>query len=209
MKKILIFILCMLFLGTIAGCKKQDEDSQLDAKPVIYLYPKEKTKVSVSLNYTGKLTVSYPKYDEGWNVTAYPDGTLIDENHKKYNYLFWEGIDSNTYTFEEGFCVKGEDAAAFLEEKLDLLGLNRTEANEFIVYWLPIMEANEYNLVSFNPEAYLESTKLVVNPTPDTVIRVFMVVKASNKYVEITPQVLEKVTRSGFTVVEWGGAQAK
>ena len=42
----------------------------------------------------------------------------------------------------EGFCVKGEDTAAFLEDALSKLGLNRKEANEFIVYWLPLMEQN-------------------------------------------------------------------
>ena len=37
--------------------------------------------------------------------------------------------------FSEGFVVKGEDSAAFLEEKLEILGLNYKEAEEFIIYW--------------------------------------------------------------------------
>ena len=39
-------------------------DSNLDAKPVIYLYPEETMDVCVSLSYGGTLTTTYPKYDE-------------------------------------------------------------------------------------------------------------------------------------------------
>ena len=48
-----------------------------------------------------------------------------------------------------GFVVKGEDTAAFLQEKLAYLGLTPREYNECIVYWLPRLEGNPYNLISF------------------------------------------------------------
>ena len=47
-------------------------------KPVIYLYPEQEQDVSVRLDYDGKLTCTYPEYDDGWDVTAAPDGTLTD-----------------------------------------------------------------------------------------------------------------------------------
>ena len=47
-------------------------------KPVIYLYPEEETEVAVKLNLDGKLTCTYPAYENGWQVTAAPDGTLTD-----------------------------------------------------------------------------------------------------------------------------------
>ena len=46
------------------------------------------------------------------------------------------------YDFSTGFCVPGSGTAEFLEDALGKLGLNRTEANEFIVYWLPLMQEN-------------------------------------------------------------------
>ena len=48
-----------------------------------YLYPSEVIEVSVELDFDG-LTVTYPEYDGGWSVTAYPDGTLIDESGAEY-----------------------------------------------------------------------------------------------------------------------------
>ncbi len=178
-------------------------------KPVIYLYPEEKTDVSVSLELKGKLTCTYPLYNEGWNVTAFPDGTLTDKKGQSYNYLYWEGDIKANYDFSKGFCVKGTDTAEFLENALEKLGLNRKEANEFIVFWLPLMQNNEYNIISFQTTAYTDAAKLLVTLAPDTVIRVFMTYIPSEKYVETEEQALSAPERKGFTVVEWGGTEIK
>lgn len=87
------------------------------------------------------------------------------------------------------------------------LGLTPREANEFILYWLPRMEGNAYNLISFQNEAYTETAALSINPQPDTLLRVFMAWKGLDKPMEVSPQMLEPVQRTGFTVVEWGGAE--
>ena len=179
------------------------------AKPVIYLYPEEETEVSVELSLNGELTCTYPAYNSGWKVTALPDGTLTDAKGQTYNYLYWEGEAEMDYDFSEGFCIKGEDTAAFLEEALEELGLTRREANEFIVYWLPMMEQNSYNLISFQTENYTDAAKLAVSPTPDTVIRVFMAWKGAEEFTEIPEQELTPPERTGFTVVEWGGTEVK
>lgn len=36
-----------------------------------------------------------------------------------------------------------------MEEKLAILGLNDREAEEFIIYWLPKLQENEYNYTIF------------------------------------------------------------
>ena len=177
-----------------------------DEKPVIYLYPETVTDVTVKLNYDGQLTCTYPEYKDGWQVTARPDGTLTDANGQTYNYLYWEGLSREPYDLSEGFCVAGTDTAAFLEDALARLGLNRREANEFMVYWLPLMEQNPYNLIAFQSDAYTHRAELAVEPAPDTVIRVFMAWKPLENPVDIPPQTLTAPARTGFTVVEWGGA---
>ena len=178
-------------------------------KPVIYLYPEEETDVSVKLVLDGKLTCTYPAYNTGWNVTAAPDGTLTDANGQTYNYLYWEGETNAQWDMSEGFCIKGEDTAAFLEEALKKLGLTRREANEFIVYWLPLMEQNPYNIISFQTDVYTDAAELQIDPAPDTVIRVFMTYQASDYMLRVLPQKLTAPERSGFTVVEWGGTEVK
>ena len=176
-------------------------------KPVIYLYPEVETAVSVKLNLNGKLTCTYPAYNDGWEVMAAPDGTLTDAKGQTYNYLYWEGETNAQWDMSSGFCVKGEDTAAFLEDALEKLGLTRREANEFIVYWLPLMEQNPYNLISFQTERYTKAAELQITPAPDTVIRVFMVWQKSEYSINLPPQVLSGPERTGFTAVEWGGME--
>ena len=182
---------------------------ECDAKPVIYLYPESKTDVTVKLDYAGELTCTYPEYQDGWKVTASPDGTLTDADGQTYNYLYWEGENSVSYDFSSGYCVAGSDTVSFLEDALQQLGLTRQEANEFIVYWLPLMKENPYNLITFQSDVYTQAAQLSVDPTPDTVIRVFMAWKPLKDAVEIPAQDLTAPDRTGFTVVEWGGSQVR
>ena len=147
------------------------------AKPVIYLYPEETTKVSVKLGRSEKLTCSYPKYEEkGWDVIAEPSGKLTDINTGRELYcLYWEGKNTNETNMNEGFVIKGEDTIKFLEEKLEILGLNEKEAQEFIIYWLPQMEDNKYNYIRFETiEEINNNMPLEITPVPDNIIRINM-----------------------------------
>jgi CarboxypepD_reg-like domain len=178
-------------------------------KPVIYLYPTEKQEVHVKLDYKGELSHTYPKYkDGGWTVTAEPNGTLWDEKGQEYYALFWEGIPKEDIIPQDGFVISGEETAAFLEEKLAFLGLNRREANEFIMFWLPRMENNAYNLIHFASEAYEKQAELIVTPQPETSIRVMMLTQPLKNNIQFPLQDLSslKKERKGFTLVEWGGA---
>lgn len=183
----------------------------LSAKPIIYLYPETATECSVRVALDGALTCTYPAHGEdGWeNFTAYPDGTLIFPDGMEYYALYWEGVQDTEWDMTKGFCVKGEDTAKFLEWALAEQGLTRREANEFIMYWLPRMEINEYNVISFQTEAYTDGAKLEISPNPDSLLRVFMAYYATDTEIEIQPQEFDSFTRDGFTVVEWGGAEIK
>ena len=203
----LFLVLLTLALSLLPSCTPPGGGA--DAKPVIYLYPEQETTVSVSLDYAGMLTATYPAYEDGWRVTAEPDGTLYDENGNEYSYLFWEGENNTDYDFSTGFCVAGADTADFLREKLAEIGLTPREYNEFIVYWLPKMQDNPYNLISFQSEAYTDAAKLDIDPTPDSVLRVFMAWKPLGRPQNIEPQTFTPFARDGFTVVEGGGCEVK
>ena len=205
MKKRCILLIFLLVL-TLPGCTPELPGTAA-AKPVIYLYPEKETEVTVRLSYDGELTCTYPAYEDGWTVTAAPDGTLTDGDGRAYYCLFWEGVSHGDYDFSEGFCVAGADTRAFLEQALAELGLTEREANEFLIYWLPQMEGNAYNLLSFQREAYTDRARLTIAPEPDSVLRVFLAWQALEEPVEIAPQALEPFQREGFTVVEWGGCK--
>lgn len=180
-------------------------------KPVIYLYPETAQDINIKVHFEGELTHTYPKYNAstGWNVTASPDGMLTEHTSgKAFSYLFWEGQSSFQYTLDKGFVVKGENAADFLDDKLALIGLNRREATDFVSYWLPELEKNNFNLIHFATEEYTQNAALEITPAPETLIRVFMVYKPLENSIDIPAQELKKMSRKGYTVVEWGGKKA-
>lgn len=178
-------------------------------KPVIYLYPQYEQEVNVKLDLDGKFTFTYPEYNNGWTVTAKPDGTIISDG-KEYSYLFWEGeMTSFKPDFKEGFVVKGSESAEFLRATLEKMGLTPREYNEFIVYWVPKLQKNEYNKVYFALEEYEECARLDITPKPDSVLRVFMVYEKADKDVVLPKQELKPFERNGFTVIEWGGYLAE
>ena len=182
------------------------------AKPIIYLYPQITQKVKVQLKYKGGLCTTYPAYDatiNGWSVMARPDGTLVNNaNGKEYSYLFWDG---KGYDFSidtsEGFVVKGSETAQFLQATLKKLGLTPREYNEFIVYWLPKMQNNQYNFIHFAGKEYTDVARLTVIPQPDSMLRVFMMYKPLQKPISVKEQALPSFNRHGFAVIEWGGCE--
>ena len=191
----------------ISEAKSLDLEN-LEMKPVLYLYPEAETEVTVRLEYKGRLTCTYPAPDPdgAWRVTARPDGTLTDNQGREYSYLFWEGASDETHPdFSRGFVVRGSDTAAFLREKLAYMGLTPREYNEFIVYWLPRMQDNPWNLIAFQGKNYTDSAPLTVTPRPDSILRVFMAYRPLDAPISVPLQELTPFVRKGFTLVEWGG----
>ena len=180
-------------------------------KPIIYIYPTDKTKLTITLNNDEKILYSYPKYDKSWEIIVDKDSNIYDLKTKRNYYaLFWEGKDNTIINENEGFVVPGKETRTFLEEKLEFLGLNEKELNEFIIYWLPKLEKNKYTYIRFRTKEEIKSyNKINVNHKIDTLIQVYMDFKPLNKKINVIEQKLEKNERSGFTIVEWGGRELK
>lgn len=188
------------------------KDLPVTGKPVIYLYPPHEQNIYVKLNYLGKLLATYPDYDyaiRGWNVRAFPDGKIINlADGQEYSYIFWDGETAlNIYDLKKGFVVAGKDSKTFLQQKLKEIGLIAKEYNEFIVYWLPKLQKNEYNLIYFAGEEYTNTAELDIYPKPDSLLRVFMSYKPLKDKINVPTQELKPFVRKGFTVIEWGGRE--
>lgn len=181
------------------------------AKPVLYLYPEKAMDVTVQLELKNtRFSCTYPDYGSGWHVKARPDGTLTNyADRKEYSYLYWELDGALQYDFSSGFVVPGKDTANFLQKTLARMGLTPREYNEFIVYWLPRMQNNKYNLISFQTATYTDNVKLNISPKPDSVLRVAMSYKPLDKFMVVPAQSFAPFERKGFTVVEWGGEEVR
>ena len=132
-------------LTVMSGCKGRSK------KPIIYLYPEGVTEVSVRFadpDAVG-LTSSYPDYGAtGWSVIAHPDGTLVDQvSGDEFYALYWEGLTDQPDRLQTGSVVAAADTEDFLDTALSRLGLSAREANEFIIYWAPILEESRANFI--------------------------------------------------------------
>jgi hypothetical protein len=180
------------------------------SEPVLYLYPEKETEVNVKLAFPGEFTVDVPDYGkDGWNVVASPTGRLKNKGDgKDYDYLYWEAdIDDLEFDMTKGFVIEGERTKEFLIEKLGEMGLIEKEIDDFIKYWEPLMRNNPYNLIHFSEQEYENMVNISVTPSPDSVLRVFMAYKPLKEKIEVVPQILTKMERKGFVVVEWGGTK--
>ena len=218
-----VVVLCLCILmdaGLIAAClsyKKQAEKAAAISEipvhaPVIYLYNNDDTKINVKIDLDGKFTYTNPIYNEeqGWTVTASPEGILTDIDGRTFDYLYWEGDVNFKPDLSQGFCVPGKDTEAFLRDASAELGLNAKETEFFVSYWTPRMEQNTFNVITFQTTTFDEAAKLKITPEPDVLLRVNMLWYPSDEYVEIKAQDLSAIglplsERHDFTAVEWGG----
>ena len=182
------------------------------SKPIIYIYPEKEQEIEVSLLDKELITCSYPRYEDDWKVLADTNGNLtkIDTGTKLYSLYYESDLKENYKVEKDGFCVSKNDIASFLEDKLSTLGLNYKEKEEFIVYWLPLLEEHEYVYIRFADMEEIENNMgLSIKPEPETLIRIMMTWKGLDKSIDVEEQQLEKIERKGYTVVEWGGSEIK
>lgn len=180
-------------------------------KPIIYLYPETKQEIEVKLGKPENLIRTYPNYTSSWKVLAEPSGKLTDLETKRELYsLYWEGKMRNNEDYQDGFIVKKEDLISFFEEKLTILGLSYREQEEFIIYWLPQLDNNDYTYVRFMSEEEINKVMpLQVTPSPDNTIRVWMQYKQVDSKYKTQEQELKSPSRTGYVLVEWGGTELK
>lgn len=182
-------------------------------KPVIYLYPEDKTVLGVKVSPNGGFTKTEPAYNGQWQVEASPDGKLINlADGNTYDSLLWEGIGLKYPVEDSGWVVGRGEVDQFFSEKLEILGLNEKEIFDFKEYWVSRLNEKPYYQISFLTKRQFDSlAPLEFSPLrPDTLIRVMMTAKGLDEYKSILPQALpENPVRKGFTAVEWGGALLK
>ena len=176
-------------------------------KPVIYLYPTKDTKVNVQVKPNGGLTKVDPFYPtNGWLVNAKPNGELTNTDGQNYPYLFWEGNAYDMKVPTDGFVLSRENIKRDMTKLLARLGLNQKETTDFLEFWQIKLEEKPYVFVTFVSQTDFDKiAPLNISPRPDKTIRVFMDYQPLDVRYSVRPLKIETPTRTGFTVVEWGG----
>lgn len=181
-------------------------------KPVIYLYPERDMTVNVEIDPVGQLFYTYPAYNNGWEVYAKTNGELVHQG-QTLNYLFWEAQMSLTAsTSENAIVVSKFDAESKISAALDAFGLNSKEKADFLTYWIPeILSSNSENVhlqFLYNEDCDLFG-ELNVSPTPDRIARIYLLWSPTKKEITTQTEFSNNLSfnRTGFTVIEWGGAE--
>jgi hypothetical protein len=195
-------------------------------KPVIYAYSDKPISFDLTINPAGKFTFTYPQINEnntwaGLNIDQ--NGKLTDAKGKLIPYLFWEGVNqSKAFTYKKerskwvGSVVEQKDIVAFLEKKLNELGLTSIEQTDFITYWGPRMTNYSSCFVQFLvDEEYDQIASIKCTPAPQNCRRVYLLFtgmdNASTQAQTIKQNAVEQhftsFDRSGFTLLEWGGSE--
>ena len=193
------------------------ESHQNVKKPVIYLYDSLARNYSIRVENTN-VTYLYPKYSIAWQMKSSANGQLIDlSSNKTYPYLFWEG-ERKDLCYQKvnnliyGNLVTSDSLISFLENSLELFGLNTKERVDFITYWVPLLLNSQSTFIQFIlDDVYCsEVASLNINPVPDCQRRVFMLyTPVDNNFVpfEFEKQEFFGFNRKGATLIEWGGSE--
>jgi hypothetical protein len=178
-------------------------------KPVIYLYPEQTTNCSVQVEPVGDFSFTYPSYENGWNITANPDGS-IQHKGNTFNYLFWESeqkVMTQSLVSSVGFVIEKQEILEFLNNKLDIAGFNSKEKADFITFWAPRMIQHDMVFITFHQNETCDAfASLNIAPQPDHVNRFYMTWAPTDlSKTQISEQEIIPMERDGFDVLEWGG----
>lgn len=184
-------------------------------KPVIYMYSDLSLEVNVELKQLGELKFTYPKYVDGWEVSLSDKGIYVDGMY--YPYLFWDAEMYLDFIVNEDGSVDGafvdtDSIVSYLEAELSMLGLNQVEKTDFITYWAPRIQQEDYATIQFLIDE--DYTKCIgdmkITPAPDKIRRVYLLFEGQELPVsrrKMTTQKYSGFERDGFVVLEWGGSQ--
>ncbi len=179
-------------------------------KPNIYLYPVADTRVEVTFQDPKALTQTIPAYGDGWEVMADPAGCLtLPDSGEQYDFLFYEAdVVGSGFRTEEGFALPAEDRQEVYEKVLTAYGLNDREIADFIEYWTPRLSEGEDYMMYPQEEALVEELMpMEVNPRPENLLRLWFIFEQEESPADtMAISEIHPVDRSGYTVIEWGGA---
>ena len=172
-------------------------------KPNIYLYPLFKTSLNVHLRFPkgGKIVASIPEYQNGWYITAKPNGSIDDI----YDYLFYESSQPNIWQTNKGWCIAQENLESFFTNDMKTRGFALNEIADFIDFWIPLLNSSPfYKIYPQNKNLIDRVIEVDFSVKPLVFYRLFYALDPVDSYTEMIIPEIEKFERKGFTAVEWG-----
>jgi len=213
-KFLVLFFVAITYLisaSTLQGCKKDniDPDNDCDTcvvayKPNIYLYPTEKTQLTVNLEFPkgGKVIKSIPEYGKSWNVSVASNGLI----NNSYSFLFYESSQPDIWQREYGWTIKVDELDLFFRNNLTNYGFKDNEIEDFIDYWIPRLKENDYYSIYPQTKSIINKViELNISKKPDNLLRLFYFVEGQiSPEIKLKKPIINHFKREGFFVTEWG-----
>jgi len=131
-----------------------------------------------------------------------------------YPYLYWAGnrvgaaypvLDKNI-----GWVVSRDNLWSFLDTTVTTIGFTQKEKDDFLSYWVPVLWEKQvpwYHLRFLQTSDMNAFVPMNIHPQPDRYYRLFLDWQPLSEPLSmpIVPQQLDRIIRTGFTIVEWGG----
>jgi hypothetical protein len=175
-------------------------------KPNIYIYPSERSQLSVNIRFPqgGKIISSIPFYGNGWIIDVDTTGLI----NNKYNYLFYESEQPDVWQLNVGWIIKRSELDKFFTDNMLRHGFSDSEIKDFTDYWIPRLIDSEYYEIYPQESDIIESViKLDISKTPDNILKLFYVIRGSynnsNRKIPV-PSENFQFKRDRFYVTEWG-----
>jgi len=206
-----VLVLCLLVLtncetkhDTITASNETDTSRVNIHKPNIYIYPTQTIELDIFLSFPkgGEIVESIPVYGDGWNVSVDTNGLIDNEFH----YLFYECEVPDLFQKKNGWIVDQVNLESFFRENLNETGFIKSEIDDFIDYWIPILNyASQFVIYSQSDIQISPLIKLTFSENPDSILRYFYLIEENTRGISfIEEPSISEFKRQGFTVVEWG-----
>jgi hypothetical protein len=201
-----VLLIFMLISVPFQSCNPDDncDDDIIDYKPNIYIYPTTQLNLNVQISFPmgGEIITSIPDYGKGWNITVDTNG-LIDN---KYRFLFYESKQPNVWQREQGWIIKKDNLESFFRANMAEYGFKGMEIEDFIEYWIPLLDKNEFYLIYPQTKNILYKViSLDVSIQPDNMLRLHYLIKGTNNNnINLTAPTIEGFKRDGYYITEWG-----
>lgn len=172
-------------------------------KPNIYIYSSKDIYVNVKLYPARYITKSAPSYniENGWNAKVF-NGSINGNG----DYLFYEAlVPDKGFQLDRGFVIGPENRRSQMKILLENYGFNKKEISDFIAYWNSKLSTNEtYIFYPQNNSIVNNIMPLLISPEPESIYRLWFYIEP-RKNNNINSPEINKIDRSDYTVIEWGG----
>lgn len=182
------------------------DDSQDSKMPFIYIYTQDSESFELSFDAPELLIETDPVYSSSFKVTSDIEGiTTVDG--KPYRYIYYESELSDRWTQrEQGVLIHGSSLRSDLRDLALSYGFVDQEVEDFVDCWASFLEMQDYVVYPQLTETVDLVMPISVSSIEfDTYSRVWFVFQPAEHAPGYQEPDSYNITRSGNTLVEWGG----